>query len=286
MSAFNQDVRATAALVRLRELVPKILKSAGTLHGVITGEIEGKPAASDDDRRMRGLVGKLSEFHAGSLKDEVTTARSYFHDLGLGTDAEELLQDAIKFEREWGQYWDDKRAGKEPGKLHNRALLLLLQQLKVEEATKQLWNTAQAVLQANNSVADRDTRSVDAAAPTTGKLNTEAAKGQSSDAFAELRTWATELRKGERKTVETLCEKAGYVSFADLALVLRWQGRTFDDKASSLYRRLNEKLKRGKQPWRVERFDNGFRLNATTPNRVVERTKQKPKRRQKVKPST
>lgn len=85
------------------------------------------------------------------------------------------------------------------------------------------------------------------------------------DRFAELREWTVAtLRKAERATLELLTnERTNATSLANLALKLDWQGHgPHDDQAGSLRRRINKKLRDGRQPWKIVRHDNEFRLQS------------------------
>jgi len=88
------------------------------------------------------------------------------------------------------------------------------------------------------------------------------------DRFAELREWTVAtLRKAERATLELLtAEPTNATSLANLALKLDWQGHgPHDDQAGSLRRRINKKLRDGRQPWKIVRHDNEFRLQSAEP---------------------
>jgi len=148
MSGIGPDVRAIAARNRLAELIPSIFETSSTLHSIINHEIGGAPTGDDPDGpALWRLEGKISEFHVGILKDKITTSRSYFHDLGLGPDAESLLTEASNFERDWKDYWQERLNGASAEAMHDRALILLCGQLGIDEATKRLWNASLAAAQ-------------------------------------------------------------------------------------------------------------------------------------------
>jgi hypothetical protein len=92
--------------------------------------------------------------------------------------------------------------------------------------------------------------------------STDDAVASSDNPYADLRSYATnELTGKEQRVIELLCEQAGQLPLADLAVdpTIQWS-RPWDNSWDSLKRRLNIKLRRERLPYRLVRQKGKARI--------------------------